>query len=122
MESVEVIKEESLDDTAQTPGMTRLEAFDTEGIWVGQVTTAPGQTADWHHHGDNDTYGYVVSGVAVIDFGPEGKESLRAGPGDFVRVPSQLVHRERNPGEEESRIVLFRVGEGPPVFNVDGPE
>jgi uncharacterized RmlC-like cupin family protein len=42
--------------------------------------------------------------------------------GDFLVIPTGLVHRERTPGEEPSRSVVIRAGgDGPPTVEVDGP-
>ena len=57
-----------------------------------------------------------------MEFGPGGAEMLDAGPGDFVFVATNAVHRESNPSDEDSRIVVVRSGSGPPLVNVDGPE
>jgi uncharacterized RmlC-like cupin family protein len=46
---------------------------------------------------------------------------VEAGPGDFLHVPKGAIHREGNPGDEESRLVVVRAGHGPAVVNVDGP-
>ncbi|HZD22396.1 MAG TPA: cupin, partial [Acidimicrobiia bacterium] len=62
-----------------------------------------------------------LSGELSFDFGPQGSESVAAGPGDFVHVPKGLIHREVNSAAEEGAVVLFRMGSGPPVINVDGP-
>jgi len=37
-------------------------------------------------------------------------------------VAQGAVHRESNPSDEESQIVVVRSGSGEPVINVDGPE
>ena len=39
----------------------------------------------------------------------------------FLFVPKGAVHREGNPGETESHLVVTRAGTGPPVINVEGP-
>jgi uncharacterized RmlC-like cupin family protein len=39
----------------QTAGVLREQAFSTEDVWVGLVTTEPGEMSAWHHHGDHDT-------------------------------------------------------------------
>jgi uncharacterized RmlC-like cupin family protein len=57
-----------------------------------------------------------------MEFGPDGARHVEASPGDFVHVPRGVVHRERNPALEEGSVILFRVGTGPAVINVDGPE
>ncbi len=48
-------------------------------------------------------------------------EVAEAGPGDFLHVPRGAIHREGNPGDEESRLVVVRAGHGPAVVNVDAP-
>ena len=39
----------------------------------------------------------------------------------FCYVPKGAIHREANPGDEESQIVVVRVGHGPTVINVKTP-
>ena len=109
-------------DTTQTPGMRREQAIAGQGVWVGLTHTAPGVTSGWHHHGDYDTYIYMAAGVAHGDFGSGGGEHVEARAGDFIHVPKHTIHRESNPGGEESAMVIVRVGSGPPVINVEGPE
>jgi uncharacterized RmlC-like cupin family protein len=66
-----------------TPGMRREEALSRPGLWSGVVHTEPGMTSGWHHHGDHDTIAYVVSGRFRADFGPGGRDTVDAQPGDF---------------------------------------
>ena len=121
-ERIQVTRKDQLGDTAQTVGMTRKEAFAQDGVWAGTVRTEAGMVSDWHHHGDYDTYAYVLSGGGRFESGPGGRDSVDVGPGDFVKIPAHKIHRESNPGAVESMIALFRVGSGEPLFNVDGPE
>ncbi|MDP3983395.1 MAG: cupin domain-containing protein [Acidimicrobiia bacterium] len=104
-----------------TSGMIRVEAFSSDGAWAGLVRTAPARASGWHHHGDYDTYIYVVSGSLLMESGPSGTEVVEAGPGDFVHVPKHIVHRESNPSSTEGVLIGVRVGHGPPVLNVEGP-
>ena len=76
----------------------------------------------WHHHGAYETTIYVLSGVLRMEFGSAGGSAADAGPGDFVYVAPGAIHRESNPSEVESQMVVVRSGTGEPVFNVDGPE
>ena len=106
---------------APTPGMAREEAVATDHMWAGFVRTEAGMVSGWHHHGSYESTIYVLSGALVMDFGLGGSESLAAGPSDFIYVAPGAVHREGNPTDTESHIVVVRAGEGPPVINVDGP-
>ena len=105
-----------------SPGMSRRRAFEAPGLWAGVVHTEPGAVSGWHHHGEHETSLYVVAGAMRLDFGPGGGSSVVAGPGDFLHVPAQVVHRESNPGDVESTAVIARSGAGAPTVNVDGPE
>ncbi len=104
-----------------TPGVTRERAIETEGLWAGVALTEPRAVSGWHHHGEYQTSIYVVTGRFRLESGPAGEDVVDAAPGDFVHVPAGVIHRESNPGPEESSIVVVRAGHGPPTINVDGP-
>lgn len=104
-----------------TPGMTREQAVAVEGMWGGFVRTDSGMTSGWHHHGEYDTCIYVVSGSLRMESGPSGRVMTDAVAGDFVLVPKGAIHREGNPGDGESHLIVVRAGRGPAVVNVDGP-
>ncbi len=112
---------DALDPADPTPGMHREVALHTEGMWSGTVDTAPGTVSGWHHHGTHETTLYVVTGRMRMESGPDGAHVAEAGAGDFLYVPAGAVHRESNPGDEESRAVIVRCGSGTPTVNVDGP-
>ena len=121
-EPVRVVPAGDLADADPTPGMRRLRAFDVPGLWAGLVHTQPGATSGWHHHGEHETSLYVVSGVLRLEFGPGGRSTVDAGPGDFVHVPAHTVHRESNPTDAVSTAVIARAGAGEPTVNVDSPD
>jgi len=104
-----------------TPGMIREQAIAIDGLWAGLVRTEAHMVSGWHHHGDYDTSIYVVRGSVRMESGPGGSQVVDAGPGDFLYVPKGAIHREGNPGSEESHLVVVRAGRGPTVVNVDGP-
>ena len=56
-----------------------------------------------------------------MEFGPGGTERVEGGPGDFVLIPMGVVHREGTPGTEPNEAIVFRVGEGEVLVNLDGP-
>jgi uncharacterized RmlC-like cupin family protein len=107
---------------AATPGMVREQAIATDGLWAGYVRTAAGMVSGWHHHGAYETSIYILSGGLRMEFGPGGGRTLEAGPDDFVYVAPGAIHRESNPTDVESQIIVVRSGTGEPVFNVEGPE
>jgi uncharacterized RmlC-like cupin family protein len=122
VDRIRVVERQGLESGPQTAGMTRQTALSGENVWVGEVHTSPLALSGWHHHGEHTTYGYVIAGRLHFDFGPGGRESVEAGPGEFFVVPPHFVHREGNPTENEQVLVGVRVGSGPTVINSDGPE
>ena len=104
-----------------TPGMDRREIAQRGETWIGWVETAAGFAGGWHHHGDRDSYIYVISGDLTMEYGSGGHESITAHAGDVIVNPAQLIHREVTPGTRVQAIVV-RVGPGSLNVNVDGPE
>ncbi|HEY6422444.1 MAG TPA: cupin domain-containing protein [Pseudonocardiaceae bacterium] len=104
-----------------TPGITREQAIAVDGLWSGLARTKPGMASGWHHHGDYETSIYVVVGRLRMESGPGGRDVVDAAEGDFVHVPAGAIHRESNPGEDESHLVVVRAGHGVPTVNVEGP-
>ncbi|HEV8655163.1 MAG TPA: cupin domain-containing protein [Candidatus Limnocylindria bacterium] len=107
--------------TSQTTGMVREEAFKSDTMWAGVAHNAPKAFSGWHHHGDYESAIYVLNGHVRIECGPGGRTVLDGGPGDFLLIPAHEVHREGNPTDGTTEIVLVRAGQGEVVFNVDGP-
>jgi uncharacterized RmlC-like cupin family protein len=105
-----------------TPGMDRQQAFASDGMWAGFVRTVAGMVSGWHHHGDYESVIYVLEGTLKLESGSGGAEVVEAGPGDFVRVPKGVVHREGNPSARPADIIVVRAGRGESTYNVDGPE
>jgi uncharacterized RmlC-like cupin family protein len=99
----------------------REQAIAVEGLWAGLARTAPGMVSGWHHHGEHETSIYVVSGRLRMEFGPGGRDVVEAVAGDFLHVPPGAIHRESNPGDNESHVVVVRAGHGAPTVNVDAP-
>lgn len=113
--------EELIRPQHQTSGMLREEAFATENLWIGVVRSEPQQLTGWHHHGQWDTYAYVLSGSLRLESGPAGADSAEAEAGHFLFIPRGTIHREGSGGPGFEAIAI-RVGTGPILFNVDGPE
>jgi uncharacterized RmlC-like cupin family protein len=105
-----------------TPGMDRQQAFASDGMWAGFVRTDAGMVSGWHHHGEYESVIYVLEGTLKLESGSGGADVVQAGPGDFVRVPKRVVHREGNPSTQPADIIVVRAGRGESTYNVAGPE
>jgi quercetin dioxygenase-like cupin family protein len=104
-----------------TPGMDRREIANRDETWIGLVETASGFAGGWHHHGERESYIYVIRGELRMEYGPGGGDATTAHAGDVIVNPPHIVHREITPGESVQALVI-RVGPGPLNVNVDGPE
>src|SRR5439155_27224323 len=102
-------------------GIIRERAIEVEGMWAGLARTAPNAASGWHHHGEHETSIYVTTGRLRMESGPGGREVIDAVAGDFLHVPPGAIHRESNPADSESTLVVVRAGRGVPTVNVDGP-
>lgn len=123
MPKIQVLSKSALSEAPSTSGITRHFAFKGEEFLVVRSHGDPGIASGWHHHGDYDVYGYVVSGSVRFESGPGGRDAVSVGPGDFFNVPAHTVHRDVNPSADEGQeVILFLRGNGPMVVNVEGPD
>jgi uncharacterized RmlC-like cupin family protein len=113
---------EDLTSATPTPGVAARVALDTEGLWSAVVRIEPGNSSGWHHHGDHDSVAYVLAGRVRFEFGPGGDRITEAGPGDFLLMGPNTVHRETALGEAPFDVVVVRSGRGPTTVTVEGPE
>ena len=108
-----IIRDALSSDTTQTSGMTRLEAISgktvgSEKIWMGETHVAPATKSGDHHHGEAETAIYVVSGHPVFVFAEDDREvRIETKPGDYVFVPPYAPHREENPADDETAVVVI---------------
>ncbi len=127
-EGVRVVRaNERSGDTHQTQGMRREAAIAPEttgsrNLWMGLVTAPAGMPSAWHHHGDCETAFYVLQGRLRFRWGKGGAETVEVGPGDFVSVAPNAIHREESVGAEDGVIVLARACGNVTAVTVEGPE
>ena len=89
---------------------------------MGWVQTEAGLAGGWHHHGDRDSYVYVLRGSVTIEYGAGGQGRVRAVAGDLIFNPPRVVHREITGADEAAELFVVRIGPGPLNVNVEGPD
>jgi uncharacterized RmlC-like cupin family protein len=110
--------------TAQTPSSLRLAAIAPQlgiqtSLWGGLFEVEPGARTGIHHHGEQQTIAYVLSGVCEVRWGERGEFSARAKTGDFIHVPAFLPHMEINVSEVDPFVwVVVRSTSTPIVVNL----
>ena len=119
MSKIQALQHDALTASSSTPGITRHLAFKGDDYMVLRGRTDPSTVSGWHHHGDYDVYGYVVSGAVRFESDSGRQDNISLSPGDFFHVSLHTVHRESNPSTQESNeVILFLCGTGPLVVNV----
>ena len=122
--SISIVKPTEFDSaTSQTSGSIRRAAI-TPGLgiettlWGGLFDVEPGARTGIHHHGEQQTIAYVLSGHCEVRWGAKGEYSARAEAGDFIHVPAYLLHMEINTSSREPfRWVVVRSTPTPIVVN-----
>jgi uncharacterized RmlC-like cupin family protein len=118
-------------DTAQTSGMTRVEAISgktvgSTALWMGQTHVSAATASDNHHHGESETAIYVVSGNPVFvffDTESGAEKRLETKPGEYIYVPPFVPHREENPDpDHEAVVVIARTTQEAIVVNLPSLE
>lgn len=72
-----------------------------------------------HHHGEQQTIAYVLSGICEVRWGARGEYDARAKAGDFIHVPAFLPHMEINRSDSEPfHWVVVRSTSTPIVVNL----
>lgn len=124
-QSIRVVGPELFDsETAQTPGSRRLAAIHSGAgiespIWGGLFRVEPGARTGIHHHGEQHTIVYVLSGSSYVRWGERGEFNATAQTGDFLYVPARLPHQEINPSSEVPfQWVVVRSTPEPIVVNL----
>lgn len=106
LQSIRVVHPKQLDSsTAQTPGSQRFAAIHSGAgiespMWGGLFLVEPGARTGIHHHGEQHTIAYVLSGSSCVRWGEQGECSATIQVGDFLYVPAWLLHQEINPSSD----------------------
>ena len=104
-QSIRVVRRDQLTSaTAQTPGSQRLAAIHREAgidspMWGGVFLVEPAARTGIHHHGEQHTIAYVLSGTSYVRWGEQGEFDATLHAGDFLYVPAWLPHQEINPSK-----------------------
>ena len=113
-----------VENTGQSGGAHRISGVSIQHtpatkIWFGKVSNDPGFRSLPHHHGEAETGGYVLKGIARIYFGEGYSEWLDMAEGDFVFVPPYMPHVEANMSTTEELVWLTTRTPDNIVVNLD---
>jgi uncharacterized RmlC-like cupin family protein len=116
-------------DTAQTPGLRRLAAVShalvgSEKLWAGVMIAEAGTTSAVHHHGNQETVVFVLSGQSKVRWGSQLHLEADLEAGDFLFIPPCVPHQEINTSADQSAVwIVLRSAQEPVVVNyMQGPD
>jgi mannose-6-phosphate isomerase-like protein (cupin superfamily) len=122
MSLIDIARSAELGAGRSTEGIIQKMAFESGNPIFSRSQVLSGVVPGWHHHGAYHLCGAIVSGRLQLESGIEGKKKADLSPGDFFRVPPNLVHRDINPNmDHDPFVVNILFGTGPPVISVDSP-
>jgi uncharacterized RmlC-like cupin family protein len=105
-------------DPLRLAGMGRRSGIEA-AVWAGLFEVEPGARTGIHHHGEQQTIAYVLSGVCEIRWGARGQYSGRAQAGDFIHVPAFVPHMEINASDSKPFLwLVVRSTPTPTVINL----
>ena len=123
--AIDIVSPAQVDSaTTRTPGSERRAAIApalgiASAIWGGLFEVEPGSRTEIHHHGQQETIAYVLSGICEVRWGEKGEYSSRAKAGDFIHVPAFPPHMEINPSKlKPFRWVVVRSTATPVVIDL----
>jgi len=123
--SIRVVRPGQFDSsTAQTPGSRRFAAIHPAAgiespMWGGVFVVQAGARTGIHHHGEQDTIAYVLSGTSYVRWGDRGEFDATLRAGDFLYVPAWLPHQEINPSKNTPfQWIVVRSTSEPIVVNL----
>jgi uncharacterized RmlC-like cupin family protein len=124
-QSIRIVRPTQFDRaTAQTPGSLRVAAVRPGAgmespMWGGLFLVEPGARTGIHHHGEQYTIVYVLSGSSYVRWGVRGEFDATLHAGDFAFVPAWLPHQEINPSSDiPFQWVVVRSTSEPVVVNL----
>jgi mannose-6-phosphate isomerase-like protein (cupin superfamily) len=102
----------SLDELGDGPGFRKIrKTLDVGAFGINGLVLPAGFTTPFHAHERQEETYFVHSGEVEFEFGLEGGEHVRLGPGGVVRVDASTFRRIRVVGEADAVLVIAG-GEG----------
>lgn len=113
MPECRLIKPDQREVEISSGNMTRLAGVSQElvgstGIHLAIATIPAGCSSSPHYHVNCESAIYVSKGTGRFLVGDHLETSLAIGPGDFIYVPAEAVHRPVNDGSEPMELIVAR--------------
>ena len=102
----------SLDGLGDGPGFRKIRrGLDVQAFGINAVVLPPGMSTGFHWHERQEETYFVHAGEVEFEFGLEGGERHRLGPGGLARVDASTPRRIHNVGDTDA-VYVIAGGEG----------
>ena len=114
-----IARDADLVPTGMLKNLTRLTPFPDAAVQQVRGHAAGAVESNWHHHGDNHVFGYVVEGEGYMEWGTGPNDRALVQAGECFHLSPELVHRDVNPRDADQRYLLWLTGSEPRTVPVE---
>jgi mannose-6-phosphate isomerase-like protein (cupin superfamily) len=119
--SIRVAERSDLASASELSSVNRETPFPDASIRMVRGHSDGEIVSEWHHHGDNHVFGYVLEGDGFVEWGAGEGERKLVGTHECFHIPAEFVHRDRSVSDGRQEYVLWLTGSDPRTVHVDGP-
>lgn len=119
--SVRVAGSESWEPAGQLENVRRETPFDDTAVRLVRGHSEGTVVSEWHHHGDNHVFGFVLDGDGYVEWGPGEGERVFVDTEECFHIRAGFVHRDRSDSPGRQEYVLWLTGSEPRTVTVGEP-
>lgn len=120
-DSIQVAERSDLVSASELSSVNRETPFPDASVRMVRGHSDGEIVSEWHHHGDNHVFGYVMEGDGFVEWGTGDGERKLVGTHECFHIPPEFVHRDRSVSDGRQEYVLWLTGSDPRTVHVDGP-
>lgn len=120
-DSIQVVGRSDLVSASELSSVNRETPFPDASVRMVRGHSDGEIVSEWHHHGDNHVFGYVLEGDGFVEWGTGEDERKLVGTNECFHIPAEFVHRDRSVSDGRQEYVLWLTGSDPRTVHLDGP-
>jgi mannose-6-phosphate isomerase-like protein (cupin superfamily) len=119
--SIRVAERSDLASASELSSVNRETPFPDASIRMVRGHSDGEIVSEWHHHGDNHVFGFVMDGDGFVEWGTGDDEREPVETAGCFHIPPGFVHRDRSTSAGRQEYVLWLTGSEPRTVYVDAP-
>jgi mannose-6-phosphate isomerase-like protein (cupin superfamily) len=121
-DAISVVGPDDLDQADELKSVSRKTPFPDAPIRQVRGHSEGVIVSEWHHHGDNHVFGYVLRGDGYVEWGTGEGERKLVEEDECFHIPDGFVHRDRSSSPGKQDYVLWLTGSEPRTIPVEEPK